>query len=124
MVDQSWQAALSSGHYNIEHRIMVGDAVKWVHEHAELEFDERGALQGGFGTVQDITERKQMIERIESLARFPDENPNPVLRISDQGEVLYVNKSSSRLLQSTCLDSETRFPDRSAKEISRGAHLQ
>lgn len=110
MVDQSWQAALSSGHYNIEHRIMVGDAVKWVHEHAELEFDERGALQGGFGTVQDITERKQMIERIESLARFPDENPNPVLRISDQGEVLYLNKSSSRLLQSTCLDSETRFP--------------
>ncbi len=105
-LDQSWQAALSSGHYNIEHRITVGDTVKWVHERAELEFDERGALWGGFGTVQDITDRKQMIERIESLARFPDENPSPVLRISKQGELLYANKSSSTLLKSMCREPQ------------------
>ena len=85
MVDRSWKTALQSGHYNIEHRIVVGDTVKWVHERAELEFDERGVSRGGFGTVQDITERKHMIERIESLARFPNENPNPVLRISKAG---------------------------------------
>jgi PAS domain S-box-containing protein len=109
-VDQSWQAALSSGNYDIEHRIIVGNIVKWVHERAELEFDERGALRGGFGTVQDITERKQMIERIESLARFPDENPNPVLRISKQGELLYSNKSSSPLFEFTCLESEKKHP--------------
>jgi PAS domain S-box-containing protein len=89
---------------------MVGDTVKWVHERAELEFDERGALRGGFGTVQDITERKQMIERIESLARFPDENPNPVLRISEQDEILYANKSSSALLEFTCLESKKKLP--------------
>ena len=33
-------------------------------------------------TLQDVTERKKAEEKIESLARFPSENPNPVLRMS------------------------------------------
>ena len=40
----------------------MGDKVVWVRERAELEFDEKGTLQGGFGTVQDITGRKRMEE--------------------------------------------------------------
>lgn len=58
-VDQQWQAALRGKPYDIEHRILVDGTVKWVRERAELEFDEHGRLQGGFGTTQDITERKQ-----------------------------------------------------------------
>ncbi len=57
-VDRAWQAALRGEPYDIEHRIVVGGQVKWVRERAELEFDERGGLRGGFGTVQDVTERK------------------------------------------------------------------
>jgi len=38
------------------------------------------------------------IEQVRSLARFPDENPNPVVRISDAGEILYANKPSVPLL--------------------------
>ncbi len=63
-VDRSWQAALRGEPYDIEHRITVGEALKWVRERAELEFDPQGALLGGFGTVQDITPRKQAEERI------------------------------------------------------------
>ncbi len=59
-VNRMWQDALGGMPYDIEHRILVGDEVKWVHEQAELEFDEEGVLNGGFGTVQDITERKLM----------------------------------------------------------------
>jgi two-component system CheB/CheR fusion protein len=58
-VDRKWQAALRGEAYDLEHRIMVGDTVKWVRERAELEFDPQGALIGGFGTVQDVTERKR-----------------------------------------------------------------
>jgi PAS domain S-box-containing protein len=58
-VDREWTAALGGKPYNIEHRIVVGDTVKWVRERAELDFDPQGALLSGFGTVQDITERKQ-----------------------------------------------------------------
>jgi len=38
-VDSQWKAALQGDEYNIEHRINAGDAVKWVREIAELEFD-------------------------------------------------------------------------------------
>ena len=57
-VDREWSAALRGKPYEIEHRIIVGDTMKWVREKAELEFDKEGLLLGGFGTVQDITERK------------------------------------------------------------------
>jgi PAS domain S-box-containing protein len=67
-VDRKWAAALGGEPYDIEHRIIVDDKVKWVRERAELEFDSKGELEGGFGTVQDITERK----RIESELRVKD----------------------------------------------------
>jgi PAS domain S-box-containing protein len=59
-VDRKWQAALGGEPYDdVEHRIIVGNELKWVRERAELEFDEDGELKGGFGTVQDITERRR-----------------------------------------------------------------
>ncbi len=58
-VDREWTAALQGEGYDIEHRIVVGDEIKWVRERAELEFDRQGMLKGGFGTVQDITRLKQ-----------------------------------------------------------------
>jgi PAS domain S-box-containing protein len=58
-VDRKWKAALKGEEYDIEHRIVVEDEVKWVRERAELELDKKGMLKGGFGTVQDITERKK-----------------------------------------------------------------
>jgi len=64
LVDRVWQAALSGKPYDVEHRIVVGDLIRWVHEQAELEFDEQDELLGGFGTVQDITERKRMEEEL------------------------------------------------------------
>lgn len=63
-VDRKWKAAMHGEKYDIDHRILVGDTVKWVRERAELEFDPDGNLCGGFGTVQDITEKKQAEEEI------------------------------------------------------------
>jgi len=66
-VDRKWTAALGGEEYDIEHRIVVGDAVKWVRERGHLEFDKGGRLLGGFGTVQDITERKRAEQERERL---------------------------------------------------------
>lgn len=46
----------------------------------------------------DITERKRADETIRSLARFPAENPNPVLRIALDGSLLYGNQAAFELL--------------------------
>jgi PAS domain S-box-containing protein len=47
----------------------------------------------------DITERKEMERRITQLARFPADNPNPVMRFSSDGEILYANDASRLLMQ-------------------------
>jgi len=46
----------------------------------------------------DITERKRAEEEIAKLARFPEENPNPIIRVSAEGTVLYSNKPAFMLL--------------------------
>ncbi len=58
-VDRSWRAGLHGSPYDIEHRVIADGEVRWVRERAELEFDEDGMLLGGFGTTQNITERKK-----------------------------------------------------------------
>lgn len=71
-VDNKWQAALQGEDYDVEHRIIVGDNIKWVRERAELDFDEQGMLRGGFGTVQDITERKMAEENLRQTRDYLD----------------------------------------------------
>jgi PAS domain S-box-containing protein len=48
--------------------------------------------------VQDITRRKQAEEEIQNLAKFPDEDPNPILRIARDGTLIYINRAGSSLL--------------------------
>lgn len=51
------------------------------------------------GIFRDITEHRKVEEKIERLARFPSENPYPVLRISRDGTILYHNKAAEPLLE-------------------------
>jgi len=45
---------------------------------------------------QDITDRRKTEEEIADLAKFPEENPNPVLRVSKES-VLYANQMGQDL---------------------------
>ena len=56
------------------------------------------ASQGVTLILQDITERKKAEKVIENLAKFPSENPNPVLRIAKDGKIMYANTAGSMLL--------------------------
>ena len=58
------------------------------------------------------TEHKQAEQQIESLAKFPAENPNPVLRLRPDGVMLYANEASQALLQDWgCAVGEAVPPD-------------
>jgi PAS domain S-box-containing protein len=50
------------------------------------------------GAVRSISDRQSAEQRTHDLARFPDENPNPVMRISADGQILYYNKPSQDLI--------------------------
>lgn len=61
--------ALKVGRHDVEHRIVRPDgSVRWVHELATLERDEDGQPFRMVGTVQDITEFKQLELRLRRQA--------------------------------------------------------
>lgn len=49
--------------------------------------------------VRDMTEIHAANEKIRSVARFPSENPYPVLRIGSDGKLLYANHASRKLME-------------------------
>ncbi len=51
------------------------------------------------GIIRDITESKRAIEEIQNLAKFPSEDPNPVLRIAQDCKILYANDAASPVLK-------------------------
>lgn len=92
-VDKSWQAALQTGIYHVEHRILTGSGQKWVSERAHFEFDSTSQLKSAVGTVQDITEKK---ETEDSL--LESKNLYKTLFNNSPFALGIVDKSSSRFL--------------------------
>lgn len=64
-VDNKWSAAIKGDPYDIEHRLLVDNEVKWVREKAELSFDDNGNAVSGVGITQDITERKRTEDELK-----------------------------------------------------------
>ena len=69
------------------------------------------------GTTMDITERKETEAIIEQLARFPDENPSPVLRVAVDGTIMYANQMSESLLHLWKTSVKKKVPDQYCEYI-------
>jgi two-component system sporulation sensor kinase A len=50
-------------------------------------------------TIHDITKSKKAEEKIRYLARLPEENPDPVLRLTKGGSIDYVNPAARELMK-------------------------
>ncbi len=59
----------------------------------------------------EIAQRIAGQERSESIARISEENPNPVLRVTIQGHVLYANGPAKMLLEFWNIDVGDPLPD-------------
>jgi len=60
---------------------------------------------------ENITEHKKAEEEIVKLSRFPSENPNPVLRIDKEGELLYSNMAGGTILDLLRQESKDTIQD-------------
>jgi len=64
---------------------------------------------------RDITERKKSEHILEDIARFPSENPNPVLR-ANSNEILYANQSGKELFN---IQNGSKVPELLKEYISK-----
>ncbi len=83
--------------YKLEHRVIHrnGKILNLLIKGDVIRNEKNEIIKIG-GTTQDITERKHAEKEISDLAKFPSENPNPVLRVSKK-RVLYANDAAKRL---------------------------
>jgi signal transduction histidine kinase len=72
--------------------------------------DDNGQVKKILAVVENITERKRAAEKIESLAKFPHENPNPILRVGRDGVLLYASPSSQPLLDCWSIQAGQSLP--------------
>ncbi len=87
----------ASGEYRI---ITKSGDVRWVRVYRRPIWDaQQNRVASFYGVAQDITERKRAEEEIRSLAKFPSENPDPVLRLRHDGLVLYANEKARWLIE-------------------------
>ncbi|MBU0663802.1 MAG: PAS domain S-box protein [Proteobacteria bacterium] len=62
-------------------------------------------------SVRDISLQKKYQKEICDLARFPDEDPDPVLRASSSGIALYINRAGQQLLKQWGIETGNLLPD-------------
>lgn len=72
---------------------------------------------------REIRERKKAEAEIETLARFPSENPNPVLRISRDHVILYANNASEPILDKWHLSVGEKLHNRYQQRIDNAFEL-
>ena len=73
--------------------------------------DGQGEITGVVLVFRDITEQVRTEGEIESLARFPSENRSPVLRVAQDGTILYANEGSTPLLDLWAAQADGKLPD-------------
>ena len=61
-------------------------------------FDKKNNLFGAVHIINDVTDKKKADEKIQNLAKFPEENANPVYRVSTEGVLLYANPASRKMI--------------------------
>jgi len=82
-------------------REQAEEALRRLNAALEVRVQERtAALAAANAALQaDIEQRKRAEEEIRTLARFPAENPHPVLRLNRDGVLLFANEASAAVLE-------------------------
>ena len=63
-----------------------------------------------YAIIVDITERLKANEEIETLAKFPQENPSPVIRVDKELQLIYANPASQDIITNWTHNTLMRAP--------------
>ena len=66
---RAWHHAHKHGRdYDIDYRVKIGNELRWVHEKLHVIRNTKGRMVRLLGTIQDVTEKMEYEQHIESLA--------------------------------------------------------
>lgn len=93
-----------------EKKIVLSDELEMVDDRVLRRdyipiFDQDRYL-GHLWTYREVTEKRRIKKQIEELSNFTKENPNPVLRCTKDGEMLYANAASEDII---CILSDYKY---------------
>ncbi len=115
--------------YSIDHRIVLPDGtIRFVHEQAEVTFNEENKAVRMMGTVQDITERIQqetlLRKERDRAERYLDLAGTMILALDTQFNVTLINQKGCQLLE--CAEKDilgTNWVETYIPKHSRGVAL-
>ncbi len=64
-----------------------------------------------YATINDLTELKQKEKQIDSISRFPEENPQFVLRVDKNEDIIYANLSSRSFFEGISYSNKKKVVD-------------
>ncbi|MHB8950193.1 MAG: putative bifunctional diguanylate cyclase/phosphodiesterase [Rhodoferax sp.] len=108
-VDRTWMTAINGEAFAIEHRIRVGNAVRWIRQKAELEFSSDGTPLRAVGTAQDITERKEVEGQLR-IAAAAFESLEGMMITDVNSVILQVNRAFTQITGYTAEEALGQTP--------------
>lgn len=121
--DLAGSRAVKSGETTLEEQIEIESTTgvhKVVLNSALPIMRSDRSISGAVVVTQDITEGKAAEEQIRWLASFPELNPDPVIELDHEGNVMFANAASRTILKALDLpDDPALFIPEDKEEILR-----
>ena len=101
-------AVMQHREYQVEHRLLFADgSVKWVVERGNTHYAADGTALYSIGTVQDISERKEVEEKLR-IASVAFETQEAIVITDAQANIISVNKAFERTTGYTAAGTDRR----------------
>ena len=79
--------------------------------------NERDEMEMAIGYGLDLTKQIEQDKQIESISRFPKENPHPVIRTSINGTISFANEAAKETILKNGLGSDLTMPNQYMQHI-------
>jgi two-component system cell cycle sensor histidine kinase/response regulator CckA len=110
--------ARKQSHFRDEARYLAFDgSYRWVEVYAQPTFE--GDALGASGTIRDITDRRRAEAEIQKLAAFVRFNPNPVMELSADGVISYINPAAYEMAQALQFEDPSAILPPNAARIAQ-----
>lgn len=84
--------------FDVEYRVVGPEGrIRYIQEHASVEYDEQGKPVAHVGIIQDITKYKLSEEKLRTLSRIVEQNPASIVIADIKGLITYANAAFTKI---------------------------